>query len=137
MTRREMWEWVRYIEREERDVESKQDNYLAQIAYEVYKLKFALGGKPSRKFADFILKWKQEESQTAKEKTPEQRRQERKDRLAVSKAYWGGISGRREKRRAELKKRAHEERLKRLEARKKNADSGHNRSGIENGREQV
>lgn len=92
MSYRERNQWLAFAEMQKNQHE-KQDWYLAQIAYELYLVKFMLGGKPKHKLNDFLLKFQVKQDKDPSLMTPAEKREYVNEKAAVSKAFWEAIVG--------------------------------------------
>ena len=104
MTIRERNQWLIYIE-QQRHIHEKQDWYLAQIAYELYLVKFMLGGKPKHKISDFLLKFETPIEKKFEQMTSREKREYIDKKAEQSKSFWQAMVGKKatEKKKSEAK----------------------------------
>lgn len=123
MTRRERNQWIAYLELK-RDENEKTDWYLAQIAHELYLIKFMFGGKPKHKLSDFLLKFTNKREQTFATMTPAERRKYAEEKGATSRAFWEAVVGKK----ATQSKRAKPDKKNVLNQNKKEKKNGRQRA---------
>lgn len=92
MTLRERNQWILHDDMQ-KNTNEKQDWYLAQIAYELYLIKFMFGGTPKHKMSDFLLKFQQSQQVDPANMTAAEKRQLVNERAKKSKMFWEAMVG--------------------------------------------